>query len=263
MKLYKLWILISKTGPHHHGVSISSTGMCRSTGKVSSSISSRGQNGVLRMNTVDGSIFHVQGHDTHTFSLLRHHQIHCKVFNEVCGIKRQRPPIKGVQHSMTRTIRSTGTPIRLSPFSKIQTLTPKCPLVNLTLIRPGKGKSKLLQFQHSLGGLTTHVMNGILVTQPIASLDSIIHMPAPIIFVHVSKGGIDSSLGCHGVGTGGEEFGDAGGFESCFRETHGGTEACSSGSNDDGIVFMVDNCVISLEAGREGTGCRCCYRGGR
>jgi len=39
-------------------------------------------------------------------------------------------------------------------------------------------------------------------------------MPLPIVLVHISKGCVDTTLGSNGVGSGGEEFGDAGCFET-------------------------------------------------
>ena len=101
----------------------------------------------------------------------------------------------------------------------------------------------MFQFDDGTGSLPTHVMNGILVSKPIRPLDSIVHMPTPVVLHHrqhwwaegnsvgeesadlrhVSESRVDSALGGDGVRTSGEEFSDAGSVESCFGKTE-----CSS-----------------------------------
>jgi hypothetical protein len=36
-----------------------------------------------------------------------------------------------------------------------------------------------------VGSLTAHVVDGILVTKPVGTLDSVIHVPPPVILCHV------------------------------------------------------------------------------
>jgi hypothetical protein len=51
-------------------------------------------------------------------------------------------------------------------------------------------------------------------------------------------------LGSDGVGTGREELGDTGGVETSLSETEGGTETGTTGTDDEGIVGVVDNGVL-------------------
>lgn len=44
--------------------------------------------------------------------------------------------------------------------------------------------------------------------------------------------------------TGGEELGDTGGVEAGFGETEGGTETGTTGTDDKGIVGVVDDGVL-------------------
>jgi hypothetical protein len=48
----------------------------------------------------------------------------------------------------------------------------------------------VLQLDDRVRGLFTHVVDGILVTKPIGSLDRIVHVPPPVVFGHVTKGGL-------------------------------------------------------------------------
>lgn len=47
---------------------------------------------------------------------------------------------------------------------------------------------------NSSRSLLSHVVNGILVSEPIRSLHCVIEMPSPVIILHVSQGCIDSTL---------------------------------------------------------------------
>jgi hypothetical protein len=82
-------------------------------------------------------------------------------------------------------------------------------------------------------------VNSVLVSQPVGSLDGVVHVPPPVVLVHVSKGGVNSSLGGDGVRSGGEKLGDTSSVESGLGQTESRTKTGSSGSNDDSIVLMV------------------------
>ena len=109
-------------------------------------------------------------------------------------------------------------------------------------------------------------MNGILISQPITALDGIVHVPAPVVFRHVAERRVDAALGGDRVRAGGKELGDAGRFESRFRQTHGGAEAAAAASHHNGVVRVVhDGVVANHAAGREASsgdcGGGCCRRG--
>jgi len=82
-------------------------------------------------------------------------------------------------------------------------------------------------------------MDGVLIAEPVGTLDSIVHVPSPIVLVHVPQSGIDASLGGHGVAPRGEELGDAGRLKARLGETECCPQARTAGTDDDGIVLVV------------------------
>lgn len=54
-----------------------------------------------------------------------------------------------------------------------------------------------------------HVLDCVLVSQPVRPLDGVVCMPAPIIHCHVAQGCIDTALCCDCVGACWEQLGDA------------------------------------------------------
>ena len=106
--------------------------------------------------------------------------------------------------------------------------------------RPRKRKSKLFKLENGLGSLFAHVVNGILISQPITSLDGIVSVPSPVILAHVSQRRINASLSGDSVGTSWEKLSNASRLETGFREAHSGAEACTSSANDAGIVLVIN-----------------------
>jgi hypothetical protein len=44
------------------------------------------------------------------------------------------------------------------------------------------------------GSFAAHVVNGILVTKPVRTFHRVIHVPSPVVFSHVPKRSIDTTL---------------------------------------------------------------------
>lgn len=82
-------------------------------------------------------------------------------------------------------------------------------------------------------------MNSVLVAEPVGTLDGIVHVPPPIILVHVTQRSIDTALRGHGVASSREELGDAGSVEPSLGKTEGSAQARAAGSDDNGIVLVV------------------------
>ncbi len=106
----------------------------------------------------------------------------------------------------------------LAALAEVVALATESPLVDLTLVGTGERHTIVLELDNGGGGLATHVVDGILVactglliprngrfvfivrdaiarrTKPIAALDGVVRMPAPIIFVGIAKRGIDATL---------------------------------------------------------------------
>jgi hypothetical protein len=82
-------------------------------------------------------------------------------------------------------------------------------------------------------------VNSVLIAEPIRTLYGVVHVPPPVILVHVSERGIDTTLGGDGVRSSRKEFGNASSVESSLCQTEGSAQTCTSGSDNDGVVLMV------------------------
>ena len=70
MELDELEILVGQTGTGDHGHAIAGAGVGRGTAEVGPAVSSRGQDGVVTVESVQGPILLVVGDDTSTLAVL-------------------------------------------------------------------------------------------------------------------------------------------------------------------------------------------------
>lgn len=97
----------------------------------------------------------------------------------------------------------------------------------------------MLELDNGGGRLPRHVVNGVLVAQPVGTLDRVVHVPSPVVLVAVAEGGVDASLGRGRVASRGEELGYAGRLEALLRKTDGGTETGATTADDERIILVV------------------------
>ncbi len=97
----------------------------------------------------------------------------------------------------------------------------------------------MLEFDNGSRGLAGHVVNGILVAEPVGALDGIVHVPPPVILVHVPEGSVDATLGGNGMTSRGEELRDTGSVEAGLGKTECCTETRATCADNESIVLMI------------------------
>mmetsp|Transcript_26177 Transcript_26177/g.71816 ORF Transcript_26177/g.71816 Transcript_26177/m.71816 type:complete len:667 (-) Transcript_26177:261-2261(-) len=250
VELNKLVVLVGDPLAERHGVSVPRAGVGRGAGKVGPAVPAGGQNRVLGADPVHAPVLHVQHNDADALGpVLAHEQIQAKVLDEIGRVKGQGASVQCVEHGVTGPIGGGAAAVCLSALAVLKRLAPKGPLVDLSVLGSAKGHSERLELDDRLRSLPAHVMDGILVSEPVASLDRVVHVPPPVVLGHVAEGGVDSALGCHRVRASGKELGHAGRLESGFRQPHGGTQTRTSGADHYGVVLVVHDRVVALQSG--------------
>lgn len=196
----------------------------------------------MRAEPVDLAVLEAEGHDAAALAVL-HDQVESKVLDEEGAVVPHGLAVEGVQERVTGTISDSAAPVSLAALAEVVALTTESPLVDLTLLGTGERHTVVLELDNGGGGLATHVVDGILVTKPIATLDGVVRMPAPIIIVGIAKRGIDTTLGSDSVRSGGEQLGNASGLVALLGETEGSAEARTTGTDDDAIVGVINDIV--------------------
>merc|ERR1719334_831063 len=248
MELNKLQILVGDSSSRGHGRTIAGASVGRGAGEVCTTAASRRQNGVGCAESVNRSVLQV--HRDHSFAIsVLHNQVQREIFDKVVGIVTKRLAVQRVKHRMSGSVCDGTASVRLTSFAKFETLAAKRALVNLSFFGSAEGHAEILQLDDGLRGFARHVMDGVLISKPIRSFDRVVHVPPPIIFLHVSKSRVNSSLGGDGVGSRGEQFGDAGDVKSFHSQSKGGSESGASSANDDGIVSVIYNWIFARKSG--------------
>ena len=96
-----------------------------------------------------------------------HYQIKSKIFNKKFGVVFQGLAIQRVQQRMSRSICSSCATDSLPTLSEFQTLTSKGSLINLSFFSSGERNTIVFQFYDCAWGFFAHVVNSILVSQPV------------------------------------------------------------------------------------------------
>lgn len=71
-------------------------------------------------------------------------------------------------------------------------------------------------------------------------------MPSPVVLVHVSESGVDTTLGGDSVASSREKLGDTGGVETSFGQTESCSQTRATSPNNDSIVLVILEKSIQL-----------------
>jgi hypothetical protein len=239
VELNEFGVLQRDAGAQCHGISVAGAGMGGRAAKVAAARPSCCQHCVLGIDAVDAPVFHVETKNSNAFAIL-HDQIECEIFDEISSVEGETATVKRMQHGVTRSIGGSCATVRLASLSEVERLSTECPLINFAVLSTGKRHAVGFELEHGSGSFATHVMNGILVTKPVRSLDSVVHVPAPVVLGHVPECSIDSSLGRHGVRSSGEKFRDTRCLETSLSESHSSTKTGTTSTYDYSVVVMVN-----------------------
>ncbi|GCC44058.1 hypothetical protein chiPu_0028048 [Chiloscyllium punctatum] len=112
----------------------------------------------------------------------------------------------------------------------------------------------MLELIDRVGRVAHHVFDGVLVAEPVRPLHGVVHVPAPIVRVHVAERGRDAALRRNGVRAGREHLGDAGGAQARFRAADHGAQARAAGADHDDVVGVVLDRIGLAVGGRAAIG---------
>jgi hypothetical protein len=161
---------------------------------------------------------HLEGHHAPALAIL-HHEVDGEEFDEEVGLVLQRLLVQRVQHGVAGAIcRRAGA--LCGALAEIGRHSTEGPLVNPSVFSPRERHAVVLEFHHGGGGLLAHVLDGILVAEPVRALDRVVHVPAPVVLAHVAKSRADAALGRDGVTARGKNLREAGRGQARLGQTH-------------------------------------------
>ncbi len=184
---------------------------------------------------------HVERHDATARPAL-HDQVDGEVLDEESRGMADRLLVQRVQHRMPGAVGRGAGAVR-SAFAEMRRHAPEGTLVDEALLRARKRQAVVLQLDDRGRGLLAHELDGILIAQPVRSLDGVVHVPAPVVLAHVAQRSADASLRGDRMAACRKQLGDAGRRQARLGQAERRAQSGSAGADDDDVIRVVDEFV--------------------
>ncbi len=238
VKLPELHVFQGNAGTCRHAQAV--TGVDEGVGRCckDAACTAGRQHGGLGFEDVYVAGFHFnRGHANDVASFIAN-QIKCHPFDEEAGFFFHVLLVQRVQHGVAGTVgRCAGALDRL--FTVVGGVAAEGALVNRAVRVTVKRHAHVLKVIHNLGCFTAHELDGILVAEPVGTLDGVIEVVVPVVFAHVAERGTDATLCCDSVRTGREHLGQHGDIQAGTRQLEGCAHAGAAGTDDDDVKFAL------------------------
>ena len=190
-----------------------------------------------------GPLLHVPGQHAAAGTVLVHQQVERQIFDEELGAVLQALLVERMQHGVARSVgRCAGALRHLLAIA--DGLAAKWSLVNSTVFGAGERNTVMFQLEHRGHRLPAHVLNGILIAEPVGTLDRVVHVEAPVVAVaHVSERSRHAALRRHGVAARRKHLCDAGRFQSRCSHSERRAQSCPARTDDHDVIAVLDDFV--------------------
>ena len=170
-------------------------------------------------------------------------QIERKIFDEELGVVLQALLVERVQDGVAGSVgRCTGALRHL--LAIVDGLAAKGTLIDPAVVGARERNAVMFQLQHRRHRLPAHVLDGVLVAEPVGALDRVVHVEAPIVAVaHVAERGRHAALRRHGMTARREHLGDAGRLQSRRRHSERSPQSRAAGTDDHDVIAVLDDFV--------------------
>ena len=145
------------------------------------------------------TVVEIERDDAAAAAFVVHNQVDGEILDEEFRRMAQCLAIHGVQHGVAGTV-GGGTGALGGAFAVMRGHAAERPLIDLAVFLAARERqAPVLKFVHRLRRIAAQILDRILVAEPVGALDRVVHVPAPVVFAHVSECGGDAALCRHGV----------------------------------------------------------------
>ena len=175
-------------------------------GGVNTACTAGGKQNGFGMENVHFASFHFHGGNADNITFFVANQIQCGPFNEKLRVGTDVLLVKRVQHGVAGTV-GNGTGAFHGAFAVFCRVAAERALVNFAAFHAVERHTHVLQFNHGFNGVAGHEFDGVLVAQPVRTFHGVVHVPFPVVVLHVAQRCGDAALRRYGMRTSGEYFG--------------------------------------------------------
>ena len=241
MELHEFHVLQRQAGAQHHGIAVAGLGVGAGAALIGAAITAGGHDHLVGAEAVDGAVVEIPGHHAAAGAVF-HDQVEGEIFDEEIDFMLHALAVEGVQHGMAGAVGRRAGALH-DALAVIGGHAAKGALVDLAFLGAAEGHAEMLQLVDRFGRIAAEIFNGILIAQPVRTLDGVVHMPAPIILAHIAQARRDAALRRHGVAAGGKHLGDAGCLQTACGAFQGGAQTGAAGADNHDVESMVNDIV--------------------
>ena len=249
MELHEFHVLQRQARAQRHRAAVAGLGVGAGAGMIDAPIAAGGENGGLRAEAMQRAVVELERDHAAAGALVVHDQVDREELDIEFRGMTQRLAVHGMQHGVAGPVRGGAGALGLS-LAVVHRHAAERPLVDPAVLGARERHAPVLEFVDRRRRLTHHVFDRILVAEPVRPLDGVVHMPAPVVLVHVAERSRDAALRRHRMRAGRKHLGDAGGAQSRLAAADHGAQARAAGADHDHVVGVVFDRICFSIAGR-------------
>ncbi len=241
VELHEFHVLAGEAGAERHAGAVAGAGMGGGAGLVGAAVAAGREHDALRAEAVDRAVLQAPRHHAAAGAVL-HDEVEREVFDEELDVVLEALLIQRVQDGVAGAVGGGAGAIGRG-LAVILHVAAERPLIDAPVLGAAERHAEMLQLIDGRNGLAAHVLDRVLVAEPVRTLDGVVHVPAPVVRPHVAERRADAALRGHGVAAGREHLGDAGGLQPRRAHAERRAQSRSAGADDDHVVGVIDDVV--------------------
>ena len=249
MELDEFHVLQRQAGAQHHAAAVAGAGMRRGAGGVGAAVAAGRENRGLRPETMQRAVVELERDDAAADALVVHDQVDGEELDVEFGRVAQRLAVHRVQHGVARAVGGGAGALRLA-LAVVHGHAAERALVDLAVLGARERHAPVLELVDGFRRVAHHVFDRVLVAEPVRPLDGVVHVPAPVVRMHVAEGRRNAALRCDRMRAGREHFCNAGGAQARFRAADHGAQAGAAGADDHDVVGVILDRIGFTVSGR-------------
>ena len=185
------------------------------------------------------AVVHVERDHAAAAAGLVHDHVEREILDVELGVMLERLAVHRVQHGVAGTVGGGAGALR-GTLAVMRGHAAERALVDLAVFLAARERhAPMFELVHGGRRVAAHILDGVLVAEPVGALDGVVHMPSPVVLAHIAERCGNAALRRDGVRAGREDLGDAGGAQAGFRAADDGAQAGAAGADDDDVVTVI------------------------
>ena len=118
-------------------------------------------------------------------------------------------------------------------------------LIDLAFFRTAERHAEMLELVDGLRRVAAQIFDRVLIAQPVRPLDGVVHVPAPIVGLHIAERGRNAALRRDRMAARRKHLGDVGDLQPVPRRFERRAQACAARAHDDDVECVIGDRIGS------------------